>query len=213
MTGPRLAVPLLLAAALGAADPDDLTPNDLRLQVGLPPSNAEITSRRIGSQAEQTSTITWEESGRWSLQWVPPVARLTPQSDGMCILEITSTRLVSGRTATTDPLIARAVTGGLHLGLGWVVLQNTTLELTAFGNGGMAWQEGSDHYGSAWEVGARLGLTWAPLGLAGGRPLIGAALLGMYGQLQHHATLTNQEYDLTVTSKGYSPAVVLGWRF
>lgn len=213
MTGHRLAIASLLATTLVAIDPDDLTFNDLRLQVGLPPQDAEVTSNRSGSLVDASTTISWESRGRWTLQWVPPVSRMTPQGEGMCILEVSSLRFMSATASDGSQLTERAILGGLHLGIGAVVLQDTTLEVTGFAGGGVAWQERMGSYGSATEVGARIGLTWAPAHFAVGQPLVGIAILGAITQLDNKAELAGTNYHLSIRSQGFTPAVVVGWRF
>lgn len=213
MTGHRLAIVSLLATTLVAIDPDDLTFNDLRLQVGLPPQDAEVTSNRSGSLVDKSSTISWEKRGKWSVQWVPPVSRMTPQGEGMCILELSSLRFMSASASDGSQLIERSILGGLHLGIGAVVLQNTTLEVTAFGGGGTAWQEKSGRYGSAVEAGGRIGLTWAPAHFPVGQPLVGLALLGAVTQLDNTVELAGTNYHLSIRSQGFTPAAVVGWRF
>ena len=87
------------------------------------------------------------------------------------------------------------------------------LEITAFGGLGQSWQEGSDSRGMAWEIGSRLGLTWAPVQILGGRPLIGVAVLAALSRWTNPATLNGVDYDLTLQASGVTPAGVIGWRF
>ncbi len=203
------------AAPLAALDFDDLDEvrfQDLRLQVGPAPQNAGLSLVRADLRSS-SQNITWESSGRWSLLWAPPVGRAGTEGNGMGFLEIHSSRLVSGASSEQERLIERAVMVDLHLGLGWMIMNHTTLELTAFGGAGPSWQEGLNEREAAWEVGGRLGLTWAPVKVLGGRPLVGLAVLASYSQWNNPVVLNSVAYDLTIKTAGLAPAGVIGWRF
>ena len=203
------AAPLM---ALDFYDLDEVRFQDLRLQVGTASQTSGISLTRV-DQRSSSQNVTWESSGRWSLLWAPPVGRAGTDGNGMGFLEIHSSRLVSGASAAQERLVERAVMVDLHLGLGWMIMNHTTLELTGFGGAGPSWQEGVDEREAAWEVGGRLGITWAPAKILGGRPLLGLAVLASYSEWNNPAVLNGEAYDLTIKTAGIAPAGVIGWRF
>lgn len=203
----------LTLGQLAAADPDDMRFRDLRLEIGLPPATAKVVTGQSSSAGGNRQDITWESRGRWSLQWVPNIHPITPEGEGFFMLEVTSLSLSSAPSSAGDQLKERALTLGAHIGLAWVIFEQTTIELTAFGAVGTAWEAQLAHYGGAREIGARLGFTWSPGTISLGRPLVGVALLATAVHLENQATLGGQNYDVVLDSHGLIPAASVGWRF
>jgi hypothetical protein len=212
----RLVVCFLSTLALGqlaAADPDDMSFRDLRLEVGLPPAGAKVTTSQPSSAGGNLDDITWDKRGRWSLQWVPNIHPITPEGEGFFMLEMTSLSLVSAPSSAGDQLKERALTLAAHIGLAWVIFEQTTVEISALGAVGTAWEAQLAKYGGAREFGARLGLTWAPGATSIGRPLLGVALLATMVHLENEASLGGQTYDVVIDSRGFIPTISVGWRF
>jgi len=207
-----LALLVGLVTTLAAADPDDLRIQDLRLQAGLPPAQSRVDAHFTSLAFKRADDITWDQRGRWSLQWAPPIRPVTTSGSSFCLVEVTSYRLVSAAGADGSRLRERALLGGLHLGLAWAVLQDTAVEVTGSAAGGRAWQEQTAHQGNAWEVGARAAVTWAPRG-AWGHPLVGAGVLATASRFAHAVTLDDAVYDLVISTTGLTPVVTVGWRF
>lgn len=209
---------VLLSVVAGTAvmaveeDPIRLVFQDLRLQVGPALSSAHARLSRDGAEISE-GEVTWDSTGRWAVQWLPPIAQAADDGAGMAIIEVHSDRVVSADAPATGRLVQRAVLADLHLGLAWLLWARTTVELSGFGGLGTTWQEGGSDRGSAWEVGARLGVTWAPVRTGWGSPLVGAAVLTSYGSWQGTVALADRTYDLDLIMSGWAPAAVVGWRF
>lgn len=210
MKRPWLYLPLAVASL---AAEDGVPWASTRFQAG--PALSHTTLHASDSTgATQDQDLTWDRSSRMSLLW-GPMGRITSRGSGLLLVEVGRTRVVNRRGMLGIDEECYHV--GIHQGFAWVLGAASTLELTFYGELGVARPMGESFAGGhIWGVGTRLAAsrnldvlsrTWS------GQPVVGVALLAGYGVITDQVKRPSDTYDLTITTRGVAPAAVLGWRW
>ncbi len=184
---------------------------DVRVGYGSAARSASISSTSNSTGKNQDSSFTWDSTGRLSLLVLPPPGKASDTARGLWGFEAATVRNHDDGGQGGQSLDLRQLQLLIHLGVGWMASQRTTIELTTFGGPSVAWQVGGSRgsLGDGWQVGLRLGAayTWDQ-----GFQIHGG-LLALYDQAQLTLESSGESWSSKLTERGVAPTIGLGWRF